>query len=155
MSGFLQSHGLLPSRLLCAWDVPGKNTGVGCHILLQGIFPTERLNLPLLHLLHWQVDSLPLSRLLVPSPGIKPTPPASLHWKCGVFHWAAREAHPSMFHLESKYNGQRHSFHLCVQRILRCLCRGNFCWTCSPIELLYFTDTGTKRLFLYIPCFCR
>ena len=36
---------------------PGKNTGVGCHFLLQGIFPTQGLNLGLLHLLHWQVDS--------------------------------------------------------------------------------------------------
>ena len=28
-------------RLLCPWDSPGKNTGVGCHFLLQGIFPTH------------------------------------------------------------------------------------------------------------------
>ena len=33
-----------PSRLLCPWDSPGKNTGVGCHSLLQGIFPTQGLN---------------------------------------------------------------------------------------------------------------
>ena len=33
-------HGLWPSRLLCPWDSPGKNTGVGCHALFQGIFPT-------------------------------------------------------------------------------------------------------------------
>ncbi|MGE2757601.1 hypothetical protein, partial [Escherichia coli] len=46
------------ARLLCPWDFPGKNTGVGCHFLLQGIFPTQGSN-P--HLLHWQVDSLPLS----------------------------------------------------------------------------------------------
>ena len=31
-------------RLLCPWDSPGKNTGVGCHFLLQGIFPTQGLN---------------------------------------------------------------------------------------------------------------
>ena len=31
------------------WDFPGKNTGVGCHFLLQGIFPTQGLNLGLLH----------------------------------------------------------------------------------------------------------
>ena len=31
--------------LLCPWDSPGKNTGVGCHALLQGIFPTQGLNL--------------------------------------------------------------------------------------------------------------
>ena len=28
-----------PTRLSCPWDSPGKNTGVGCHALLQGIFP--------------------------------------------------------------------------------------------------------------------
>ena len=36
-----------------------KNTGVGCHFLLQGIFPTQGSNLHLLGLLHWQADSLP------------------------------------------------------------------------------------------------
>ena len=39
---------------------PGKNTEVGCHALLQGIFPSQGLNLRLLPLLHWQADSLPL-----------------------------------------------------------------------------------------------
>ena len=40
-------------------DSPGKNTGVGCRALLQGIFLTQGLNLHLLDLLHWQVGSLP------------------------------------------------------------------------------------------------
>ena len=40
----LQLHGLYPSRLLCPWDSPGKNTGVGSHSLLQGIFPTQGEN---------------------------------------------------------------------------------------------------------------
>ena len=31
-------------QLLCPWDSPGKNTGVGCHFLLQGIFPTQGSN---------------------------------------------------------------------------------------------------------------
>ena len=35
-------------------DSLGKNTGVGCHALLQGIFLTQGLNLPLLSLRHWQ-----------------------------------------------------------------------------------------------------
>ena len=39
-------------------DSPGKDTGVGCHALLQRIFPTQGLNLCLLRLLNWQVDSL-------------------------------------------------------------------------------------------------
>ena len=37
------------TRLLHSWDSPGKNTGVGCHFLLQGIFPTQGSNPGLLH----------------------------------------------------------------------------------------------------------
>ena len=37
----LWPHRLQPARLLCPWDFPGKNTGVGGHFLLQGIFPTQ------------------------------------------------------------------------------------------------------------------
>ena len=37
------------ASLLCPWSSPGKNTGVGCHSLLQGIFPTQGLNPGLLH----------------------------------------------------------------------------------------------------------
>ena len=37
-----QPHGLRPARLLCPRDSPGRDTGVGCHFLLQGIFLTER-----------------------------------------------------------------------------------------------------------------
>ena len=35
--------------LFCPWDIPGKDTGVGCHSLLQGIFPTQGSNSHLLH----------------------------------------------------------------------------------------------------------
>ena len=38
----------------------------GCHFLLQGIFPTQGLKLPLLCLLHWQANSLPPSHLCSP-----------------------------------------------------------------------------------------
>ena len=41
-------------------SMPDKNTGMGCHFLLQRIFPTQESNL---HLLHWQGDSLPLSQM--------------------------------------------------------------------------------------------
>ena len=54
MSDSLQPHGLQPNRLLCPWNSSGKNIGVGCHSLLQGIFPTQGSNSHLLHLLHWQ-----------------------------------------------------------------------------------------------------
>ena len=59
-SDSLQLHGLLPARFLCPWNFLGENTGVACLFLLQGIFPTQGLNLRFLHLLHWQAGSLPL-----------------------------------------------------------------------------------------------
>ena len=49
ISDSLQLHGLWPSRLLYPWNSPGKNARVGCHSLLQGIFPTQGLNPGLLH----------------------------------------------------------------------------------------------------------
>ena len=48
-------HG--PPHSLCPWDSPGKNTGVDCCALLQGIFSTQGLNPHFLNLLHWFVDS--------------------------------------------------------------------------------------------------
>ena len=53
--------GLQSARLLYPRDSPVKNTGVGCHALLQGIFPTQGLNPSLQCLLHWQVGSLLLA----------------------------------------------------------------------------------------------
>ena len=38
VSDSLWPHGLQPARLLCLWHSPGKNTGVGCYSLLQGIY---------------------------------------------------------------------------------------------------------------------
>ena len=60
VSNSLQPHGLQPTRLLCPWDSPGKNTGVGCYALLQEIFSTLGSNPRLLCLLHWHTGSLPL-----------------------------------------------------------------------------------------------
>ena len=51
-SDSLQPHGPQSTRLLCPWDSLGKNIGVGCHALLQGIFLIQGSNLCLLHLLH-------------------------------------------------------------------------------------------------------
>ena len=49
MSDLLQSHWLELTRLLCLWDSPGKNAGVGSHSLLQAIFLMQGLNRGLLH----------------------------------------------------------------------------------------------------------
>ena len=59
----LRHHRLLAASLLCLWNFPGKNTGMGCHFLLQRILPTQGLNPWSLHLMHWQVDSLLLHSL--------------------------------------------------------------------------------------------
>ena len=56
------SHGLWPPSLLYPWD-----------FLLQGIFPTQGWNQRLLHLMHWQMESLPLPHLGSP------------------YHWATRD----------------------------------------------------------------
>ena len=48
---------------LCPWNSPGQNTGVSCHFLFQGIFPTQGSNPCLMEHLHWQADSLTLSHL--------------------------------------------------------------------------------------------
>ena len=56
MSDSLQPHGLKPTRLLHPWNSPGKNTGMGCYHLLQGIFLTQGLKPGSSTL---QADSLP------------------------------------------------------------------------------------------------
>ena len=43
---------IIALNLLCAWNFPGKNSGVGCHFLLQGIFSTQGLSPHLLKLMH-------------------------------------------------------------------------------------------------------
>ena len=65
VSNSLRPQGLWPARL-CPWNFPRKNTGVGYHFLLQGIFPTQGLNPGPLRCLPWQVGSLPLSHLGIP-----------------------------------------------------------------------------------------
>ena len=47
MSNFLRPRGLLPTRFHCPWDFPGKNIGVDCYFLLQGIFLTQGSSLHL------------------------------------------------------------------------------------------------------------
>ena len=49
-----QPRGLQTVRLLCPWDFPGKNTGVGYHFLLQRIFLTQGWKPSLLSLLNWR-----------------------------------------------------------------------------------------------------
>ena len=73
ISNSLQPNRLQPARLLCSWYFPSKNTGVGCHALPRGIFPTLGLKSHLLCLLHCQVGSSPLM------------PPGKPRWKIQGF----------------------------------------------------------------------
>ena len=54
---------------LCPWDFPGKNTGVDCHFLLQGIFPTQGWNVNLrigrLFLYHWATGEAPIYNYII------------------------------------------------------------------------------------------
>ena len=53
MPDSLRPHGLQPTRLLCPWDFPGKDTGVGCHFLLQGML---KLKLQKVGHLMWRAE---------------------------------------------------------------------------------------------------
>ena len=52
VSNSSQPYGLWPARLLCPWDSPGKNIGVGCHAFLQGVFLTYRSLQTIVMLIH-------------------------------------------------------------------------------------------------------
>ena len=62
LSDSLWPQGLQSTRFFCPWDFRGKNIGVGCHFLLQGIFPTQGSNSHL------------------------------LYWRQSLYHWATRES---------------------------------------------------------------
>ena len=71
MSDSLRCHKLQLARLFCLWDSPGKKYWSRLPFpppgdLLQGIFPTQELNLCLFRLMHWQEDSLLLHYLESP-----------------------------------------------------------------------------------------
>ena len=61
VSDFFKPVDYSPPGSSCPWNCSGKNIRVGCHFLLQGVFPAQESNMHLLCLLHWQVGSSPLS----------------------------------------------------------------------------------------------
>ena len=125
MSDSLPPHGLQPARFLCPWDSPGKNTGVGCHALLQGIFSTQGLNPGLPHcrqiLYHLRPQGSPFLPDAIMSPSTRwcstPTGPFSgpSAYHCWPSVWCDKLCGPpQLLWLESvllrKYLSMCHSF---------------------------------------------
>ena len=84
-------------------DSPGKNTGVGCYALLQGIFPTQGSNPCLSCLLHWQGGSSPLGEGATweaPSNGCKVIYPWGFNFNLSDDWWCFFYTH---FHLYISY----------------------------------------------------
>ena len=96
VSNSLLLHRLQLARFFSPWNFLGKNTEVGFHFLLKDIFLTQGSNPLLLCLLHWQVDSLPLSHFFCVSAA------SGLHTQKGTLTWSHRLA----------------SFHICISQIL-------------------------------------
>ena len=71
-----------------SWGFPSKNTGVGCHFLLQGIFLTQGSNMCLLH---WQLGSSLLSQQGSPNHTVKPT---QTQINKGTHHTDITQLHP-------------------------------------------------------------
>ena len=107
VSNSLQPCGLYLTRLLCPWDSVGKNTGVGCQFLLQGIFLTQGSNACFLCLLHWQVDSL-----LTAPPG----KPLHQYLPGESSGWLLLPPNParSLFHLSQAQRSRASSLKLCT-----------------------------------------
>ena len=109
VSNSLWPHALQLSRLLCPWGSPGKNTAVGCHSPLQGIFPTRGQNLGLLpcrqalhHLSHQRSLFSSVTPLcLIPcNPVDCSTPGLPIHHQLQEFtqthvHWVSDAIQPS------------------------------------------------------------
>ena len=82
-------HGLQPARFLCPWNFPGKNTGMGCHFLLQG------------NLLNWGTELTSLESptfaggFLTTAPYRKPLHPNAFHlllrriWYCHAWNFSS------------------------------------------------------------------
>ena len=108
-------------QLLCPWNFLGQKTGVGCYFQLQGIFLTQGLNLHLLHLLHWQADSLPLCHVGSPQSTLDPSQKAKKQWAAQSFVNKSSSNFHGLFLLEVKVhaNLQNSDFLPLHQALLR------------------------------------
>ena len=86
ISDSLQPHGLWPTRLLCPWDSPDKNTGVDCHALFQGLFLIQGLKL---HTTTTTKSLQPCPTLCNPTDGSPPGSPVPGILQARTVEWVA------------------------------------------------------------------
>ena len=84
VSDSLQPHGLLPARLLCPQNAPGKDTGVDCHSLLQGNLPDPEID-------PW-VGKIPWRRTGQPTPVFLPGESHGQSSLAGNSPWGCKES---------------------------------------------------------------
>ena len=100
-----------PARLLCPWDLPGKNIGADCHALLQGIFSTQGQNPSVLSLLHWQANSLPLAPAGKPYLGHKRKQKFDVVSSCQVYSVNATCHYSDVFQFDDTKQPHFHHFY--------------------------------------------
>ena len=140
MSNSLQTPGLQSTRLLCPWNFPGKNTGMGCHSILQGIFLNQGSTLagrffttepkPSFRLLAFQAAAKNKSHILVFISLLLSLLPAVNLW--------------------GTLPDEGHIYHPCILRALRvCICA-------APINLVnsFWKLTDPQLGFVLSPEFC-
>ena len=112
MSDSLGCHRLQPAWLLCPWNFPGENTGVDCHFLLQGVFPTQD-HTQVSYILKALFNSVQFLILLVslPKAGIAPDP--SLRTRFFFFFSLERMASPP----RSQYSDRNHGGRLFIYNV--------------------------------------
>ena len=103
------------------WNFPGRYAGVDCHFLLQGIFPTQGSNSGLLHLLHWQADSLSLCHMR------------------GLPHGKSLVIENGCSKVRNNYNTEFHHHFLCVFAYFMLSTKPTI-W----LVILHFTFTGQR-----------
>ena len=153
-------------QAICPWDFPGKNTGAGCHFLLQGIFPTQRSNLGLLHcrqILYYLSHQGSPRACCLPIREINPRPPMTggdthhytnkdhqnsltynLNQKLYIIQYRRKVS--SYFHYLKKHTGSPFFFfNWCV---IDLQCCANYCCTAKWFIYIH-THTHTHTLYSF------
>ena len=163
VSNSLWPYRLKPTKLLCPWDFPGKNAGVDCHFLLQGIFLIQGSNQCLLSLLI-QFSSVAQSGLTLRPHELQhtrppcPSPTARVYPNpCPLSQWC----HPTISSSVVPFSSCPQSFPASgyFQRSQLFTSGGQSIGVSALTSVLarFFTtkSPGMPRVYLYIPFYCN